>query len=49
LAKEIEAKTLEQADAERLTMMFSEIEKLSDEEVQLLLRGAESATASSPN
>jgi acyl carrier protein len=49
LAKEIEAETLEQADAEKLAMMFSEIEKLSDEEVQLLLQGAESASVGSPN
>jgi acyl carrier protein len=39
LAKEIEGRTLEQADDEKLAAMFSEIENLSEEEVALLLRG----------
>jgi acyl carrier protein len=39
LAKEIEARTLEQADDEKLAAVFSEIENLSEEEVHLLLRG----------
>jgi acyl carrier protein len=38
LAKEIESKTLEQADVAKLEAMFSEIENLSEEQVQLLLR-----------
>jgi natural product biosynthesis luciferase-like monooxygenase protein len=40
LAKEIEARTLEQADAEKLEAMFSEIDKMSEEEVQSMLRGS---------
>jgi len=38
LAKEIEAQTLEQADTEKLAMVVSEIERMTDEEVQSLLR-----------
>jgi natural product biosynthesis luciferase-like monooxygenase protein len=38
LAREIEARMLEQADTEQLTLAVSEIENMTDEEVETLLR-----------